>query len=68
MPSLPSLLLTLVISSLGSGYLLYGRRNAHPIATLCGVLLMAVPMLVSGPVPLLLIAAVLLAVPFLLRG
>jgi hypothetical protein len=68
MPSTASLLLTLLISSLGSGYLLYGRRNAHPVASLCGVLLMAVPLLVSGMIPLLLIAGLLLAVPFLARG
>jgi hypothetical protein len=32
------------------------------------VLLMAVPLLVSGMIPLLLIAGLLLAVPFLVRG
>jgi hypothetical protein len=68
MPSTASLLLSLLISSLGTGYLVYGKRNAHPIATLCGVLLLAVPLLVSGPMPLGLIAAVLVAVPFLFRG
>ncbi|MFM7268179.1 MAG: hypothetical protein ACKOZT_06280 [Cyanobium sp.] len=68
MPSTASLLLNLLFSSFGAGYLLYGRRNAHGIATLCGLLLMVVPLLVSAVLPLLLIGSVLLAAPFLWRG
>jgi hypothetical protein len=68
LPSTTSLLLNLLFSSCGAGYLLYGRRNAHGIATLCGLLLMVMPLLVSAALPLLMISSVLLAAPFLWRG
>ena len=68
LPSTTSLLLNLMFSSCGAGYILYRRRNAHGIATLCGLLLMVVPLLVSAVLPLLLISSVLLAAPFLWRG
>lgn len=68
MPSSGYLLVNLLLGSCGAGYLLYGRRNASLSATLCGLLLIVAPMLVSATLPLLLIGVVLLAVPFLLRG
>lgn len=68
MPSSGYLIVNLLLGSCGAGYLLYGRRNANLTATICGLLLMVVPMLISATLPLLLVGAVLLAVPFLLRG
>lgn len=68
MPSTSYLVLNLLLGSCGAGYLVYGRRNSHLLATLCGLLLMVVPALISAPALLLTVGLVLMAVPFLLRG
>lgn len=70
MGSDPSLrqLLTLVIGSVGLGYMLYGRKQAHAVALGCGVLLVVIPFGVNLPaltaVAMLLMVVVL---PFLLN-
>jgi hypothetical protein len=46
----------------------YGRRNSHLLASLCGLLLMVGPFLVSAPLPLVLAGIAVMALPFLLRG
>ncbi len=68
MPSTSVLLLNVLLGSIGAGYMVYGRRNHHLQATLCGLLLMVVPSLISAPLPLLLAGTALMAVPFLLRS
>ncbi len=68
MPSTTVLLLNVLLGSIGAGYMVYGRRNNHLLATICGLLLMVVPALISAPLPLLLAGSAVMAVPFLLRG
>lgn len=68
MPSTTVLLLNVLLGSIGAGYLVYGRRNNHLLATLCGLLLMVVPALITAPVPLLLTGLAAMALPFLLRS
>jgi hypothetical protein len=68
MPSTSVLLLNMFLGSIGAGYMVYGRRNNHLLATICGLLLIVVPALISAPLPLLLAGMALMAVPFLLRS
>lgn len=68
MPSPSILFLNLFLGSCGAAYMLYGRRNDHGIAKLCGLALMVAPMLISAPLPLTLGAVVVMALPFLLRN
>jgi hypothetical protein len=60
-------LLTLLIGSIGLGYLVFGRKQANAVALGCGVLLMVVPYAISNIPLLLLVALVLMLLPFLLR-
>lgn len=68
MPSPSVLFLNLFLGSCGSAYLLYGRRNDHLLATVCGLTLIVAPAFITAPLPLLLGAMVVMAMPFLLRS
>ena len=68
MPSTSVLLLSVLLGSIGSGYMLYGRRNNHLLATICGLLLIMVPVLIWAPLPLLLAGIALMALPLLLSS
>jgi predicted cobalt transporter CbtA len=68
MPSTTVLLLNVLLGAIGGGYLVYGRRNHHLLASLCGLLLMVGPFLISAPLPLVLAGIAVMALPFLLRG
>lgn len=69
MGSDPSLrqFLTLVIGSIGLGYVLYGRKQAHAVALGSGVLLVVVPYGISYLPALVVIALLLMVLPFLLH-
>ena len=69
MGSDPSLrqLLTLVIGSIGLGYMLYGRKQAHAVALGCGVLLVVIPFGVRHLPALTWVALLLMVLPFLLN-
>ncbi|MCP9857806.1 MULTISPECIES: hypothetical protein [unclassified Cyanobium] len=68
MRSDPSLgqLLALLISSVGLGYAIYGKKQAHAVALGCGVLLMVIPYGLSNLAVLLIVALLLMVLPFLL--
>jgi hypothetical protein len=67
MPSTTVLLLNVLLGAIG-GYVVYGRRNHHLLASLCGLLLLTVvPALFSTPLPLVLTGMAVMALPFLLR-
>ena len=68
MPSTSVLLLNVLLGSIGAGYMLYGRRNNHLMATICGLLLIVVPALISAPLLLLLAGMALMALPLLLSS
>jgi hypothetical protein len=69
MPTDPSLLqlLTLLIGSIGLGYLVFGRKQSNAVALACGVLLMVVPYAISNLPALLVVAVGLVGLPFLLH-
>ncbi len=69
MGSDPSLrqLLALLIGSVGLGYMLYGRKQAHAVALGCGVLLMVIPYGLSNVAALLIVALTLMVLPFVLN-
>lgn len=68
MPTTTVLLLNVVLGSIGAGYLAYGRRNSHLPASLCGLVLIIGPALIPAPLPMVLAAGAVMAIPFLLRG
>jgi len=68
MPSTTVLVLNVVLGSIGAGYMVYGRRNSHLLASLCGLLLMVGPALISNPLLLVLAGMAVMALPFLLRS
>ena len=68
MPSTSVLLLNVLLGSIGAGYMVYGRRNNHLLATICGLLLLLVPALISAPLLLLLAGMALMALPLLLSS
>ena len=68
MPSTTVLLLNVLLGSIGAGYMVYGRRNNHLLANICGLLLMVGPFLISALLPLVLAVIAVMALPFLLRG
>lgn len=68
MPSPTLLMLNLLLGSIGAGYMLYGRRNSHLLASLCGLLLIVGPALIPAPIPLILAGTAVMALPLLLRS
>lgn len=66
MPTPTELFWSLLIGSIASGYLLYGRRQSSPPALLCGIALLLLPFLIpTGPTQVVL-TLLLMALPFLL--
>ena len=60
-------LIGLVLGSVGLGYTIYGKKQAHAVALGCGVLLMAVPYAIGNLPVLLTVALGLMVLPFLLH-
>jgi hypothetical protein len=56
-----------IFGALGMGYFVYGKRQKMLVPLFCGVGLMAYPYFVSNAVLLVVIGAVLLAVPYYFR-
>lgn len=59
-----ALLLGLVFGAIGSGYLIYGKRQANVPFLVAGVLLVVYPYFVSSVLVSLVLGAVLVAAPF----
>ncbi len=66
LPSPAELFLSLLISAIASGYLLYGRRQSSLPALLCGIALLVLPYLVPAGPALVALALLLMALPFVL--
>jgi hypothetical protein len=62
-----SLLWGLLFSSVGLGYFIYGKNQKALVPALCGVVLMVFPYFVSGILPMVLVGAALMALPFFVR-
>lgn len=57
------LLWTVLFSSVGMGYFVYGKKQQHKSALLAGIGLMIYPYFVSSVLPLVLIGLVLMIAP-----
>jgi len=57
----------LLIGSIGMGYVVYGRKQRRGIALLAGIGLCVFPYFVSNVILMLLIAVVLMALPYFLK-
>ena len=57
------LLWTVLFSSIGMGYFLYGKKQQHKSALLAGIALMIYPYLVSSVLALVVIGVALMALP-----
>ncbi len=60
-----TLIAGVVLSSIGAGFFMYGKRAERPVHLICGVLLAIFPWFVTNLVALILLGIVLVAAPFL---
>ncbi len=61
------LLLGVLFSSIGLGYFIYGKKQKTIVPFLCGLILMVFPYFVENTGLLILIGAVISAVPYFIR-
>ncbi len=61
------LLLGLLLSAVGIGYLVYGRRQQAPVFFIAGLGLLTIPFFIGSNSTLLITGAVVGAAPFLIR-
>ena len=61
------LLISLVFSSIGLGYFIYGKKQKHTIAFYSGICLMGYPYLVSDPVLMFIVGVALMSAPKFIR-
>jgi len=59
-----SLLWGVLFGAIGTGYIVYGRRQRAPVPLLCGLGLVAFTWFVSSPWAIVLVGAALMAAPF----
>ena len=67
MGSTAYLMWTVLFSSLGLGYFVYGKKQGRPVPLISGVALMCYPYFVSNTYLLAAIGAALSALPFVLK-
>jgi hypothetical protein len=65
--NIPSLVLSLLFSSIGLGYFLFGKRQQQFLFLLTGLALMIYPYIVSGTGTITVVGLVLSAGPFVAR-
>ena len=61
------LFLTVLVSAVGTGYFVYGKKQAKGIAMLSGLLLCIYPYFITNVVLFLVLGIALVALPFLVR-
>ncbi|HEY8713642.1 MAG TPA: hypothetical protein VIM68_12280 [Thermoanaerobaculia bacterium] len=62
-----SLFLDLLFGSIGSGYLIYGKKNFNTAFLVCGFVLVIYPYFVSNVIGCALVGVVFVAAPFVAR-
>lgn len=62
-----TLIAGLLLSAVGFGYFLYGRRQRRAVPFISGLGLLAIPFLLDSMVAMLVTAGVLAALPFVLK-
>lgn len=63
----PYLVVSLILSSIGLGYVIYGKKQKHKPVYYCGIALILLPYAVTDPTLLFIIGVVLLALPKMLN-
>jgi len=66
--NIPSLVSSLIFSSIGFGYFLYGKRQQQFLFLIAGLALMIYPYIISGAWTITIVGLVLLAGPFVARS
>ena len=61
------LLVSLVFSSIGLGYFIYGRKQKHKIAFYTGICLMGYPYVITEVTPMIVLGVALMLVPKFVR-
>lgn len=67
MESYTTLLWGVLFSAIGTGYLIYGRKNRQALALLSGILLCLEPYFISGTLLLIFVGVALMALPYFVR-
>ena len=62
-----TLIASVFLGIIGTGYVMYGRKAQHPVALVAGVLLCVFPYFVDSLVLTLVIGGILLALPFVVE-
>lgn len=62
-----SLLIGVVLSAVGFGYFVYGKKQRAPIPLVCGVILMVVPYVLPRPVVLVPVGLGFMILPLVWR-
>ncbi len=62
-----SLFLGLIFSCIGTGFLIYGRKQVKPVPLVCGLLLIIVTFVISDTTVLVIAGVVLTAIPYFVR-
>jgi len=62
-----TLLWGLLFSSIGMGFFVYGKKQTRAVPLICGIVLMIYPYFVSSTAWLVVIGAVLCAIPYFVR-
>ena len=57
----------MLFGAIGVGYFIYGKRQSALVPLVCGLLLMIFPYFFSSAWALVLVGAVLMAIPYFLR-
>ncbi|MFQ5742417.1 MAG: hypothetical protein ACE5HV_02380 [Acidobacteriota bacterium] len=63
-----SIIWSMLFSTIGLGYFVYGRRQKRGVALLSGVALMAYPYFVSSMLLIIMIGIGLMALPYFIRS
>lgn len=61
------LLLGVLFSSIGLGFVIYGRKQRAVVPLICGLCLLVVPYFFASAVMLFLVGALLVAAPYFIR-
>ena len=65
--SVATLVWGMLFGAIGVGYFIYGKRQSALVPLVCGLLLMVFPYFFSSAWALVLVGAVLMAVPYFVR-
>lgn len=63
----PFLFWGMVFSAVGLGFFMYGKKQVAPVPMVCGVVLMIYPYFMPNTVVMVILGALLTAVPYFLR-